>query len=79
MMKILHPSQHHSLNVRAAYLHILGDVLGSVGVIISGIILWTTHWNLIDPIITIVIYFDDLAKLRESDQTDHRNFDGVDP
>ena len=54
MMKILHPSQHHSLNVRAAYLHILGDVLGSVGVIISGIILWTTHWNMIDPIITIL-------------------------
>ena len=54
MMKILHPSQHHSLNVRAAYLHILGDVLGSVGVIISGIVIWTTHWNLIDPIITIL-------------------------
>ena len=54
MMKILHPAQNHSLNVRAAYLHILGDVLGSIGVIISGIILWTTHWNLIDPIITIL-------------------------
>ncbi|HEY5236258.1 MAG TPA: cation diffusion facilitator family transporter, partial [Rhabdochlamydiaceae bacterium] len=35
-------------------LHILGDVLGSVGVIISGIVIWTTHWNLIDPIITIL-------------------------
>jgi len=54
MMKILHPAQNHSLNVRAVYLHILGDVLGSIGVIISGIILWTTHWNLIDPIITIL-------------------------
>ncbi len=54
MMKILHPSQNHSLNVRAAYLHILGDVLGSIGVILSGIILWTTGWNLIDPIITIL-------------------------
>jgi cobalt-zinc-cadmium efflux system protein len=54
MMKILHPSQHHSLNVRAAYLHVLGDLLGSIGVIISGIILWATHWNLIDPIITVV-------------------------
>ena len=54
MMKILHPSQHHSLNIRAAYLHILGDVLGSIGVIISGIVIWTTHWNLIDPIVTIL-------------------------
>ncbi|MBS0648837.1 MAG: cation transporter [Verrucomicrobia bacterium] len=54
MMKILHPSQHHSLNMRAAYLHVLGDLLGSLGVIISGIILWSTHWNLIDPLITIL-------------------------
>jgi cobalt-zinc-cadmium efflux system protein len=54
MMKILHPTQHHSLNMRAAYLHVLGDLLGSVGVIISGIILWTTHWNLIDPLVTII-------------------------
>ncbi len=54
MIKILHPSQNHSLNVKAAYLHILGDLLGGIGVIVSGIILWTTHWNLIDPIITII-------------------------
>ena len=54
MMRILHASQHQSLNVRAAYLHILGDVLGSVGVIFSGIILWTTGWNFIDPLITII-------------------------
>jgi cobalt-zinc-cadmium efflux system protein len=54
MMRILHHSQNHSLNVRAAYLHVLGDTLGSIGVIISGIIIWTTHWNLIDPIVTIL-------------------------
>ncbi|MGH7888994.1 MAG: cation diffusion facilitator family transporter, partial [Thermodesulfobacteriota bacterium] len=45
---------HQSLNVRAAYLHVLGDLLGSVGVIISGLVLWTTHWSFIDPIITIL-------------------------
>jgi cobalt-zinc-cadmium efflux system protein len=54
MMRILHPSQGHNLNVRAAYLHVVGDLLGSVGVIASGIILWLTQWNPIDPIITIV-------------------------
>jgi cobalt-zinc-cadmium efflux system protein len=54
MMKILHSSQHHNLNMRAVYLHVLGDLLGSLGVIISGIILWSTHWNLIDPLITIL-------------------------
>lgn len=54
MMRILHGGQHHSLNMRAAYLHVLGDLLGSVGVIISGIILWMTQWNPIDPIITLL-------------------------
>ncbi|MFI5334905.1 MAG: cation diffusion facilitator family transporter [Chlamydiales bacterium] len=54
MMRVLHGSQQHSLNVRAAYLHVLGDLLGSVGVIISGIVLWLTHWTPIDPLITIL-------------------------
>ncbi len=54
MMKVLHAGQSESINVRAAYLHVLGDLLGSVGVILSGIILWLTGWYLIDPIITIV-------------------------
>lgn len=54
MLKLLHPTKGQSLNVRAAYLHVLGDLLGSVGVIISGIILWLTGWNLIDPIITLL-------------------------
>ncbi len=54
MMRLLHHGQSHSLNVRAAYLHVVGDLLGSVGVIISGLILWLTGWNPIDSIITIV-------------------------
>jgi cobalt-zinc-cadmium efflux system protein len=54
MMKVLHPSQAHSLNVRAAYLHVIGDLLGSIGVILSGALLWLFHWNPIDPLITIL-------------------------
>lgn len=54
MMRILYSSQGHNLNVRAAYLHVVGDLLGSLGVIASGIILWFTQWNPIDPIITIL-------------------------
>jgi cobalt-zinc-cadmium efflux system protein len=54
MMRILHPAQSHSLNVRAAYLHVVGDLLGSIGVILGGVLLWLFHWNPIDPIITIV-------------------------
>jgi cobalt-zinc-cadmium efflux system protein len=54
MMRVLHSGQGENINVRAAYLHVLGDLLGSVGVILSGAILWWTGWNPIDPIITIV-------------------------
>lgn len=53
-MKILHPAQENSINVRAAYLHLLSDLLGSVGAIIAGIILMITGWALIDPIITLI-------------------------
>lgn len=54
MIRKLHPMQSRSLNMRAVYLHILGDLLGSLGVLISGVILWITKWNPIDPLITLL-------------------------
>jgi cobalt-zinc-cadmium efflux system protein len=46
---------HSSLNVRGAYLHIVGDALSSVGVVIGGGIIIYTGWYLIDPILSILI------------------------
>jgi cobalt-zinc-cadmium efflux system protein len=54
MMRTLHSHQKDNLNLKAAYLHIIGDLLGSVGVIIASIIIWATGWNPIDPLISIV-------------------------
>ena len=54
MMRTLHSHQGDNLNIRAAYLHILGDILGSVGVIIAGVLIWITGWNAVDPIISIL-------------------------
>ncbi len=54
MLRLLHKEQKESLNVRGAYLHILGDLFGSIGVIVAGILLLTTHWYPIDPIITLL-------------------------
>lgn len=51
---ILHKDQKESLNVKGAYIHVLGDLIGSVGVMIGGILMWTTGWNIIDPIITLI-------------------------
>ncbi len=44
-----------SLNIRGAYLHILGDALSSIGVVIGGGIIISTGWYLIDPILSILI------------------------
>lgn len=43
------------LNVKGAFLHMLGDTLVSVGVVVAGIIIHFTGWYFIDPIIGIII------------------------
>jgi len=53
MMKWMHGS--HDLNTRAAYWHVVGDALGSVAAMIAGIVILTTGWLLIDPILSFVI------------------------
>ncbi len=52
---LLHSHAGENLNVRGAYLHILGDLLGSVGAITAGILVVTMGWFLADPIISLVI------------------------
>jgi cobalt-zinc-cadmium efflux system protein len=43
------------LNLRAAYIHLLGDALGSLGVIVTGIVIVTTGWPYADPIAGVLI------------------------
>lgn len=52
---ILHGSKDHNLNIRGAYLHVLGDTLGSVGAILAGVIMTTTGWMYADPLFSIII------------------------
>jgi cobalt-zinc-cadmium efflux system protein len=47
--------EHDNLNVRAASLHVFGDVGASVGVIVAGVIILATGWTLVDPLISIGI------------------------
>jgi cobalt-zinc-cadmium efflux system protein len=44
-----------SLNIKSAFLHVLGDMLSSVGVIVGGIIMLVTKFYVVDPIISILI------------------------
>ena len=52
---VLHRSSGHSMNVEGAFQHVMADLMGSVGVIISAIVIMTTGWNLIDPILSVLI------------------------
>jgi cobalt-zinc-cadmium efflux system protein len=48
-------SRSANLNVRAAFLHVAGDALSSVGVIAAGAVAWITGWTPIDPLLSIAI------------------------
>ena len=54
-----HQHEHHggdaSLNHRAAFLHVLGDLLGSVTAVAAGVVIYFTGWMTIDPILSILI------------------------
>ena len=54
-IQLLRGVSHGSLNIKAAFWHILGDTLSSVGVIIAGIIISITGWGVVDPIIAVFI------------------------
>lgn len=54
---VLVKHSHSNLNIRGAYLHIVGDAFSSVGVVIGGVIILYTGWYLIDPILSILISF----------------------
>lgn len=52
---LLHSHAGENLNVRGAYLHVLGDLLGSVGAITAGLLVVTKGWMMADPLISVVI------------------------
>jgi len=52
---LLNKASHLSLNVKAAFWHIMGDTISSVGVIIAGIVILFTGWYVADAIVAVVI------------------------
>ena len=52
---ILHKQASHNLNVRAAFLHVLSDTLGSVGAVLAGLFIWKFHWYWADGIFSMLI------------------------
>lgn len=52
---LLHSSSSHNLNMRGAYLHVLGDLLGSVGAITAALLILATGWYIADPLISVFV------------------------
>ncbi|MCG2573836.1 cation diffusion facilitator family transporter [Acinetobacter sp. ME22] len=54
-MKILMSGAEDSLNVKGAYLEVLSDALGSVGVIVGAVLIYLTQWVWVDTLIAVLI------------------------
>ncbi len=52
---LLHADARTSLNVRAAYLEVLGDALSSLGVLVAAVVVTATGWPVIDPVMSAAI------------------------
>jgi cobalt-zinc-cadmium efflux system protein len=52
---LLHRSARESLNVEGAFLHVLGDLLGSIAVVGAAVVVLSTGWTLADPVFGFVI------------------------
>jgi len=54
-MIILSKEGRENLNIRSVFFHVMGDLLSSVGVLIGGVIILFTRWNLIDSLLCLII------------------------
>jgi cobalt-zinc-cadmium efflux system protein len=52
---LLFGSRHENLNLRGAFLHVLGDALGSLGAIIAGVLMLIRRWYLADPVVSAIV------------------------
>jgi cobalt-zinc-cadmium efflux system protein len=62
--------RHHDLNIKSAFLHMAADAAVSLGVVVAGLIIVTTGWLWVDPIVALavaaIIFVSGLGLLRES-------------
>lgn len=53
--KLLHGGHQHDLNMRSAWLHVMGDLLGSVAALTAGVLIYAFGWLWADPVTSILI------------------------
>lgn len=52
---LVQKGSEHDLNLRSAFLHLMGDVLSTLGAVIAGVVIAFTDWNWLDPLVSILI------------------------
>lgn len=52
---LLKDASHHDINIRGAFIHVLGDLGSSVGVVLAAIVISWTGWTPLDPIVSVLI------------------------
>lgn len=55
MARILHAGSHGNLNMKAAYVHVLSDALGSAAAFVAGALIYYKGWDIADPLLTFFI------------------------
>jgi len=54
---LVHRGSEHDLNLRSVFVHLMGDVLSTVGAVIAGVIIYFTNANWLDPLVSVLIGF----------------------
>src|SRR3989304_2410809 len=52
----------YDLNLRSAFLHLMGDVMSTLGAVIAGVIIFFTNWNWLDPLVSVSNQFQFVKK-----------------
>lgn len=52
---LIRRDSQHDLNLRAAFLHLMGDVFSTLGATVAGVIILFTGWNWLDPLVSVLI------------------------
>ena len=55
VLRILHGHAHDDVNMASASLHVLGDLLGSVGAVLAALAVRWLHWNWADPVLSLLV------------------------
>jgi len=52
---LVHRGSENDLNLRSAFIHLMGDVLSTIGAVLAGIAIAVTGWNWLDPLVSVLI------------------------